>query len=228
MSPVVVVDDVSPVVRTGDVDRIRYRGYGIAGVPKTQYSVLFVCCVGDVHRESQVVPRVPIFIERTMIKKIHNVYINKRKNLFNQEEKHTLYPFLKKINYLQREETNVFTNYIRYSIELLNHIIIKGATYKQYNVNTNFFRLKKPIVLGVVKYLLLLTAAVAHRWRVRLACWISGYDPRQRQTRVVKAGSDSSTAIRAATGVCVTGPRRCQLKMVGPCHSRCVAHVWRV
>ena len=53
MSPVVVVDDVSPVVRTGDVDRIRYRGSGVDGVPKTQYSVLFVCCVGDVHRESQ-------------------------------------------------------------------------------------------------------------------------------------------------------------------------------
>ena len=53
MSPVVVVDDVSPVVRTGDVDRIRYRGSGIVGVPKTQHSVLFVCCVGDVDRESQ-------------------------------------------------------------------------------------------------------------------------------------------------------------------------------
>ena len=49
----VVVDDVSPVVRTGDVDRIRYRGSGVVGVPKTQHSVLFVCCVGDVHGESQ-------------------------------------------------------------------------------------------------------------------------------------------------------------------------------
>ena len=56
MSPVVVVDDVSPVVRTGDVDRIRYRGWGVVGVPKTQHSVLFVCCVGDVHRESQESP----------------------------------------------------------------------------------------------------------------------------------------------------------------------------
>ena len=53
MSPVVVVDYVSPVVRTGDVDRIRYRGSGVVGVPKTRHSVLFVCCVGDVHRESQ-------------------------------------------------------------------------------------------------------------------------------------------------------------------------------
>ena len=53
MSPVVVVYDVSPVVRTGDVDRIRYRGIGVVGVPKTQHSVLFVCCVGDVDRESQ-------------------------------------------------------------------------------------------------------------------------------------------------------------------------------
>ena len=53
MSPVVVVDDVSPVVRTGNVDRIRYRGWGVVGVPKTQHPVLFVCCVGDVDRESQ-------------------------------------------------------------------------------------------------------------------------------------------------------------------------------
>ena len=53
MSSVVVVVDVSPVVRTADVDRIRYRGVGVVGVPKTQHSVLFVCCVGDVDRESQ-------------------------------------------------------------------------------------------------------------------------------------------------------------------------------
>ena len=33
MSSVVVVDDVSPLVRTGDVDRIRYRGCGVVGVP---------------------------------------------------------------------------------------------------------------------------------------------------------------------------------------------------
>ena len=48
MSSVVVVYDVSPVVRTGDVVRIRYRGFGVFGVPKTQHSVLLVCCVGDV------------------------------------------------------------------------------------------------------------------------------------------------------------------------------------
>ena len=53
MSSVVVVDGVSPVVRTGDVDRVRYRDSGVVGVPKTQHSVLFVCCVGDVDRESQ-------------------------------------------------------------------------------------------------------------------------------------------------------------------------------
>ena len=53
MSSVVVVDDVSPCVRTGDVDRVRYRDYGVVGVPKTQYSVLFDRCVRDVHRESQ-------------------------------------------------------------------------------------------------------------------------------------------------------------------------------
>ena len=60
MSPVVIVYDVSPVVRTGDVDRIRYRGCGVVGVPKTRHSVLFVCCVGDVHRESQEKPCVHV------------------------------------------------------------------------------------------------------------------------------------------------------------------------
>ena len=60
MSPVVVVDYVSPVVRTGDVDRIWYRGSGVVGVLKTQHYVLFVCCVGDVHRESQVISSVNI------------------------------------------------------------------------------------------------------------------------------------------------------------------------
>ena len=53
MCSVVVVDDVSPVVMTCDVDRIRYRGSGVVCVNKTQHSVLFVCGVGDVHRESQ-------------------------------------------------------------------------------------------------------------------------------------------------------------------------------
>ena len=62
MSPVVVVDDVSPVVRTGDVDRVRYRGIGVVGVPKTQHSVLFVCCVGNVHRVSQEPPSVKVVL----------------------------------------------------------------------------------------------------------------------------------------------------------------------
>ena len=53
MRPVVVVDDVSPVVRTGDVDSVRYRGSGVVSVPKTQHSVLSVCGVGDVDGESQ-------------------------------------------------------------------------------------------------------------------------------------------------------------------------------
>ena len=48
MSPVVVVDDVSPVVRTGDVDRIRYRGSGVVSVSKTKHSVLSVACIGDI------------------------------------------------------------------------------------------------------------------------------------------------------------------------------------
>ena len=53
MSSGVVVDNVSPVVRTGDVDRVRYRGSGEHGVPITQHSVLFVCCVGNIHRKPQ-------------------------------------------------------------------------------------------------------------------------------------------------------------------------------
>ena len=53
MSSGVVVDDVSPVIRTCDVDRIRYRGSGVVGVLKTQHSVLFVCGVGDVDRKPQ-------------------------------------------------------------------------------------------------------------------------------------------------------------------------------
>ena len=48
-----MVDYVSPVIRKVDVDRIRYRGSGVVGVPKTQLSVIFVCCVGDVDRESK-------------------------------------------------------------------------------------------------------------------------------------------------------------------------------
>ena len=62
MSSIVVVDDISPVVRTGDVDWSRYRDPGVVGVPKTQHSVLFVCCVGDVDRESQEILRVIICI----------------------------------------------------------------------------------------------------------------------------------------------------------------------
>ena len=43
--------------------------------------------------------------------------------------------------------------------------------------------------------------------------WIlrSGFDPRSRQTLVVKPGSDSSIAKLSATGVSVTGPRRLPL-----------------
>ena len=60
MSSVVVVDDVSPVIRTGNVDRIRYCGWGEVGIPKTQHSVPFVCWVGNVKRESKEKPGVPV------------------------------------------------------------------------------------------------------------------------------------------------------------------------
>ena len=53
MSSVVVVDDVFPGVRTGDVDRVRYGGSGVVAVPKTQHSAVLVCGVRDVDRESQ-------------------------------------------------------------------------------------------------------------------------------------------------------------------------------
>ena len=56
MSPVVVVDNVSTVVRTGDVDSISNCDTGVDGVPKTQHSVIFVCCVGNVHREPKEPP----------------------------------------------------------------------------------------------------------------------------------------------------------------------------
>ena len=62
MSSVVVVGDISPVVRTGDVDRIRYCGSGVVGVPKTQHPVLSVCCVRDVDRESQEEQSEPVFL----------------------------------------------------------------------------------------------------------------------------------------------------------------------
>ena len=44
------------------------------------------------------------------------------------------------------------------------------------------------------------------RGSVRIAFGRAGFDPRSRQTQVVKSGSDSSTAKRSATGVTVTGP----------------------
>ena len=53
MSPFVVVDDVSPAVRTGDVDRIRYRDSGVVGVHKTQHSMFLDCCDGDIDRDSK-------------------------------------------------------------------------------------------------------------------------------------------------------------------------------
>ena len=81
VSSVDEVDDVSPVVRTGDVDRIRYRGYGVIGVPKTQHSVIFVCCVGNVDRESQKEPTVPVFISKTMIKGTRNIYNKQTKEI---------------------------------------------------------------------------------------------------------------------------------------------------
>ena len=45
MSSVVIVNDVSTVVKASDVNRIRYCGSCINGVSKTQNSVLFIGCV---------------------------------------------------------------------------------------------------------------------------------------------------------------------------------------
>ena len=48
MSSVVVVKDESTVVKTCDVDRIRYCGSGVIGVFKTQHAVIFIGCVRNV------------------------------------------------------------------------------------------------------------------------------------------------------------------------------------
>ena len=53
MSSVVVVDDVSPGVRTCDVDRIRYGGFGVVGVSETQHPVFFALSGRNVDRESK-------------------------------------------------------------------------------------------------------------------------------------------------------------------------------
>ena len=46
VSSVVVVDDVSTVVGTGNVDRIGYCSSGISSISETEYAVLFFRCVG--------------------------------------------------------------------------------------------------------------------------------------------------------------------------------------
>lgn len=62
MSPVVEIDDVSPRVRTGDVERIWYCGSGVSGVLKTQHCVLFICCVRYEDGKSQKVCAVKVGI----------------------------------------------------------------------------------------------------------------------------------------------------------------------
>ena len=47
------------------------------------------------------------------------------------------------------------------------------------------------------------------------------FESQPRCTLVVKTGCDSSTAVRSAIGVSVTGPRRWPLWTEGPCHSKC-------
>ena len=53
VSSVVVIDDVSPGVRTCYVDRIWYCWSGVVGVPETQYSVLFAWSGRNVDGESK-------------------------------------------------------------------------------------------------------------------------------------------------------------------------------
>ena len=53
MGSVVVVNDVSPVVRTCYVDRVGYCGFGVVGIFKTQRPFLFVCCIRYIDREPQ-------------------------------------------------------------------------------------------------------------------------------------------------------------------------------
>ena len=53
MGSVVVVNDVSPVVRACYVDRIWYCGFGVVGIFKTQHPFVFVCCIRYIDREPQ-------------------------------------------------------------------------------------------------------------------------------------------------------------------------------
>ena len=50
---IVEVDDVSAMTGTGDVCRIRYCSFGVIGILKAEYSVLFVGCVGYEDWESK-------------------------------------------------------------------------------------------------------------------------------------------------------------------------------
>ena len=53
MSSVIVIDYISPMIRTGDVDRIRYCGSGIVCVLETQDSGFLNCCVGYVEGKAK-------------------------------------------------------------------------------------------------------------------------------------------------------------------------------
>ena len=50
---VVVIDDVSTMLNTCNVERIWYRGSGVVRFLKAQYTILFAGCVGNVNGESK-------------------------------------------------------------------------------------------------------------------------------------------------------------------------------
>ena len=70
MCSVVVVNDVSPVVRACYVDRVGYCGFGVVGIFKTQRPFLFVCCIRYIDREPQeVYSKIIVFACQNCLKK---------------------------------------------------------------------------------------------------------------------------------------------------------------
>ena len=53
VSSVVEVDDVSAMVGTRYVDRVRYSGLSVRGIPEAKHPVLLVCCVRYINRKPQ-------------------------------------------------------------------------------------------------------------------------------------------------------------------------------
>lgn len=82
-SPVVVINDVSPMFDTSYVCRIRYCGYGIAVVLETKSPILFLGGIWYVYRESEKsssITIVLIYLKASMIFK-KNAFANLQLNV---------------------------------------------------------------------------------------------------------------------------------------------------